>query len=92
MAQVVSNVVDFRMPLDEAMKAPRFHAQDYPDRIDLTVPGIPDSVVQALELRGHTIRTRTGGMGFGWAQAIMRVGSRWHGVSEPAGHGLAAGY
>lgn len=91
-AQVVSNVVDFRMPLDEAMKAPRFHAQDYPDRIDLTVPGIADSVVKALEARGHTIRTRTGGMGFGWAQAIMRAGGRWHGVSEPAGHGLAAGY
>lgn len=91
-AQVVSHVVDFRMPLDEAMKAPRFHAQDYPDRLDLTVPGIPDSVVKALESRGHTVRTRKGGMGFGWAQAIMRTGGRWHGVSEPAGHGLAAGY
>jgi gamma-glutamyltranspeptidase/glutathione hydrolase len=91
-AQVVSNVVDFRMPLDAALKAPRFHAQDYPDRIDLTVPGIPDSVVKALESRGHTIRTRKGGMGFGWAQAIIRTGGRWHGVSEPAGHGLAAGY
>lgn len=91
-AQVVSNVVDFRMPLDAALKAPRFHAQDYPERIDLTVPGIADSVVKALEARGHTIRTRTGGMGFGWAQAIMRVGRRWHGVSEPAGHGLSAGY
>ncbi|MFA6165941.1 MAG: gamma-glutamyltransferase [Gemmatimonadaceae bacterium] len=91
-AQVVSNVVDFRMPLDEAMKAPRFHAQDYPDRIDLTVPGIPDSVVKALESRGHAVRTRKSGMGFGWAQAIMRAGGRWHGVSEPAGHGLAAGF
>ncbi|MDP1891940.1 MAG: gamma-glutamyltransferase [Gemmatimonadaceae bacterium] len=91
-AQVVSNVVDFRMSLEPAMKAPRFHAQDYPDRIDLTVPGIPDSVVQALESRGHTVRTRTSEMGFGWAQAIMRAGGRWHGVSEPAGHGLAAGY
>jgi len=91
-AQVVSNVVDFGMPLDVAMNAPRFHAQDYPDRIDLTVPGIADSVVKALEARGHTIRARKGGMGFGWAQAIMRTGGRWHGVSEPAGHGLAAGY
>ncbi|MBA4071315.1 MAG: hypothetical protein C0497_05680 [Gemmatimonas sp.] len=80
------------MPLDEAMRAPRFHAQDYPDRLDLTMPGIPDSVVKALESRGHTVRTRKGGMGFGWAQAIMRAGGRWHGVSEPAGHGLAAGY
>ncbi|MHB8838036.1 MAG: gamma-glutamyltransferase [Gemmatimonadaceae bacterium] len=67
-------------------------AQDYPDRLDLTVPGIADSVEKALEARGHTIRARKGGMGFGWAQAIMRTGGRWHGVSEPAGHGLAAGY
>jgi len=91
-AQIVSNVIDFRMPIGEAMQAPRFHAQDYPDRIELAATGYPDSVVQALRKRGHIVSLESDPWAFGWAQAIERSGGAWRGVTEPRGHGLAAGY
>ena len=90
--QVMLNVVDFQMPLADAMRAPRFHAQDFPDRIDLSTPGIPEEVAAALEARGHAVRRKDGPLGFGWAQSILRAGGRWHGVSEPRGNGMAVGY
>jgi gamma-glutamyltranspeptidase/glutathione hydrolase len=90
--QVMLNVIDFQMPLPAAMQAPRFHAQDFPDRIDLSTPGIPESTAVALEARGHTVRRKEGPLGFGWAQSILRAGGKWHGVSEPRGNGRAVGY
>jgi gamma-glutamyltranspeptidase/glutathione hydrolase len=91
-AQIVLNAVDFRMSLGEAMNAPRFHAQDFPDKIEVSATGIADSTVQALTARGHTVTRESDPWAFGWAQAIMRRGGRWQGVSEPRGHGLAVGY
>lgn len=97
-AQVLSNVVDFGMPIGEALTAPRFHAQDYPDTLELSMlsaPGIgyPDSIVGALRARGHhVLLVPDDGWAFGWAQAILRSGGRWHGATEPRGHGFAAGY
>jgi gamma-glutamyltranspeptidase/glutathione hydrolase len=92
-AQIVSNAVDFGMSLRDAMNAPRFHAQDYPDRIEIT-PGDSAAAAAAviLKKRGHTVEFVTDPWAFGWAQAIMRSGGRWHGATEPRGHGLAVGY
>jgi len=91
-AQLVSNVIDFGMPIGESMRAPRFHAQDFPDRIELSATGYPDSTVQALRRRGHVVTLESDPWAFGWAQAIQRSAGRWHGATEPRGHGLAAGY
>lgn len=91
-AQLVSATVDFKLSLADAMNAPRFHAQDYPDRIELAAGGFADSTVRALKAKGHVVEMATDPWAFGWAQAIMRAGGRWHGVSEPRGHGLAAGF
>ena len=91
-AQIVSNVLDFRMSVAEAMNAPRFHAQDYPDRIELAATGFADSTVAALRAKGHKVELATDTWAFGWAQAIMRTNGHLQGVSEPRGHGLAVGY
>ena len=91
-AQIVSNVVDYGMPIGEALLAPRFHAQDYPDTLELSATGYPDSTVRALRARGHPVSRPTDPWAFGWAQAILRSGGRWHGATEPLGNGRAAGY
>jgi len=92
-AQIVSNAVDFGMSLRDAINAPRFHAQDFPDRVEMT-PGDSVGAVAAVALkkRGHKVVLAADPWAFGWAQAIMRSGGRWHGATEPRGHGLAVGY
>lgn len=91
--QIMSNVVDFQMSIGDALAAPRFHAQDFPDRLEMSHSGYPDSVLRALSARGHHVQQMPdGGWTFGWAQGILRTGGRWAGATEPRGHGLAAGY
>jgi gamma-glutamyltranspeptidase/glutathione hydrolase len=56
--QVISNVIDFRMTLGEAVAAPRFHNQYLPDRISLEPASLPADVVEALQRLGHTTFVR----------------------------------
>jgi len=92
-AQVMMNVIDFQMPLGEAESAPRFHAQDFPDSLELEAGGYDSALVRALAARGEKPKsTRAWSYGFAWVQSIQRVGRTWQGVSEPRGHGLAEGY
>ncbi len=53
--QVLVNVVDFGMPLEEAVNAGRFHHQWLPDRILLEKGSLPDSTRQKLEAMGHQL-------------------------------------
>ena len=92
-AQILFNVIDYRLPLGEAMSAPRFHAQDYPDTLLVEQGGYSDSLVRSLAALGqHTAQTPAWEYEFGWVQSILRSGGKWHGVSEPRGHGRARGY
>jgi gamma-glutamyltranspeptidase/glutathione hydrolase len=52
--QVISNAIDFHMPIDKAVSAPRLHAQWQPDEV-LVEPGFAPAVLDALKARGHTI-------------------------------------
>jgi gamma-glutamyltranspeptidase/glutathione hydrolase len=61
--QVISNVVDFRMTLEEAVAAARFHNQYLPDRISVEPASLPADVVAALEALGHTIFVRDENIG-----------------------------
>ena len=92
-AQIISNVVDFGMPIREAMNAPRFHAQDFPDRIELTEgDSVAAKSATVLKQRGHAILMETDPWAFGWAQSIQRNGGKWHGATEPRGNGRAVGF
>jgi gamma-glutamyltranspeptidase/glutathione hydrolase len=90
--QVMSNVLDYGMPLADAMAAPRFHAQDYPDSILVERGGLSDETRRALEAMGHHVDVLAPGEDLAWVQSILRVDGRWQGVSEPRGNGLALGY
>jgi gamma-glutamyltranspeptidase len=80
------------MPLAEAMAAPRFHAQDYPDSILFENGGFNDATLSALTAMGHHPEILRPGYDLAWVQSILRVNGRWTGVSEPRGNGLAEGY
>src|SRR5262245_8276895 len=52
--QVIVNAIDFRMPIDAAVSAPRLHHQWQPDEV-IAEPGIAPDVLDALTGRGHKI-------------------------------------
>ncbi len=52
--QVISNVIDFGMPIDKAVGAPRLHNQWQPDET-YAEPGFSPAVLDALKARGHKI-------------------------------------
>lgn len=81
--------LQFGMPLEEAVGAPRFHHQWSPDLLYLE-SGFDDRIRSGLESRGHRIRmNRTGGV----TQAIVRDQQTgvFQGVHDPRTSGLAAG-
>ena len=87
--QVILNVIEHRMTLADAMRAPRMHHQAWPDSIRHEARGFAPGVVDSLRTMGHGLvdtRSLTN------VNAIMRVRGGWHGVSEPRGVGAAVGY
>jgi len=87
--QVISNVIDHRMSLPDAVAAPRMHHQALPDRIFLERGGFAPAVVANLRARGHQVVEGGGG---GDVEAIIRQGQGWEGVSDPRSGGGGAGY
>ncbi len=89
--QVVLNVVEFKMDVQEAVDAPRFHHQWLPDVIRLERQGFPTDVVTALEAMGHATEA---GPDMGDVHAIMidpATGVRL-GASDPRLEGVTVGY
>ncbi len=89
--QVVLNIVDFRMNVQEAVDAPRFHHQWLPDAIRLERLGFPADVVTALEAMGHSTEV---GDDMGDVHAVMideATGLRL-GASDPRLDGRTLGY
>ena len=54
--QVVLNQIDFNMPIQDAVNAPRFHHQWLPDVISVEKDGLPPVTVDALKAMGYTVR------------------------------------
>jgi gamma-glutamyltranspeptidase/glutathione hydrolase len=89
--QVVLNVVDFKMNVQEAVDAPRFHHQWLPDVIRLERLGFPSDVVTALEAMGHSTEV---GADMGDVHAIMidEASGLRLGASDPRLDGRTLGY
>ena len=86
---VISNVIDHRMPLADAVTAPRAHHQALPDSIRVERGGFTPTTLDSLRARGHAISE--GGY-WGDVEAIIRTPSGWQGVSDPRRGGGGAGY
>jgi gamma-glutamyltranspeptidase/glutathione hydrolase len=87
--QVLSNLIDHRMTLAQALAAPRMHHQAVPDRIELERDAFPAAVIEALRARGHQVAFRGA---IGDVAAILRGPTGWLGVSDPRRGGGASGY
>ncbi len=86
---IISNVIDHRMPLPEAVAAPRSHHQALPDSLLLETGGFTDATTDSLRALGHAVSFRDP---WGDVEAIIRTPHGWQGVSDPRRGGGGAGY
>ena len=100
-AQIVVNLIDFKMNLQEAGDAPRIHHTGSSEPtgeemisggILLLESGFRTEVIQALMRKGHTVQWDLGG--YGGYQAIMWDDKNkvYYGASESRKDGQASGY
>ena len=87
-AQTALNVLEYNLPLYEAVAATRIHHQWQPEELRVEAPGLSSHVVEDLKGRGHKVVDQSLGCQI---QAIQKVGESWVGVSDPRGEGLAIG-
>lgn len=91
-AQVILNLIDFGLPIQDAVDAPRIHYQGRPDEILYERNGLPADVIENLSAMGYVVKeTRDSN---GRCHAIMIDGSsgRFLGAPDPREEGVAVGY
>jgi len=86
---IISNVIDHRMPLPEAVTAPRTHHQALPDSLLLEADGFTKATLDTLRALGHGVSLREP---WGDVEAIIRTPRGWQGVSDSRRGGGGAGY
>lgn len=86
---VISNVIDHKMGLPDAVASPRMHHQALPDQMRLEREGFLPATVTSLESMGHKVSV---GGRWGDVEAIIRTATGWQGVSDPRLGGGGAGY
>lgn len=89
--QIVMNHIDFQMPVQTSVDAPRFHHQHLPDVIRYEHGGLPDSVVAQLKALGHELSERDGTSGNVESIYIAPDGTRV-GAADPRRGSKAMGY
>ncbi|HUF65402.1 MAG TPA: gamma-glutamyltransferase [Gemmatimonadaceae bacterium] len=92
--QLVTNVVDHRMSVTDAISAPRVHHQGSPDEFRYEIGGFSTAVVDSLRAMGHTLAPyRPDVLPYmGRAVAIGRTARGWEAVVDPRFGELSAGY
>jgi gamma-glutamyltranspeptidase / glutathione hydrolase len=88
--QVISNVIDHRMSLAQAVYAPRIHHQSLPDSIRWEDGGVDPNVRHRLEAMGHAFADHPEPNGL--VEAVRVTPRRLEGVTDPRAHSRAAGY
>lgn len=92
--QMIVNVIDHRMTLSDAMRAPRVHHVVSPDSVWHEPRGFALAVIDSLRAMGYSLRPiRTDTLPYvGRVIAVGRRGNGWEGVVDPRYAGSAAGY
>lgn len=79
--QVMMNVIEFGLPIDEAIKAGRFHNQWLPDEIWVEKAALTPELRKELEQLGHKLREVNY---MAVVKAIMRLpNGKLHGAADP---------
>ena len=89
--QTISNVIDFGMPVAEAIAAPRVHHQHLPDEVIVEDKAITPDVAAALRTMGYTLVMGKPERIYGAANAIVRTPSGWAGAADPRNGGATMG-
>jgi gamma-glutamyltranspeptidase/glutathione hydrolase len=89
--QVLIDVVDFKMNVQEAVDAPRFHHQWSPDVVMIEADRFAPDVLNALGAIGHTTKVVTP-MGEVYAIAVDPASGERTGASDPRADGTTLGY
>jgi gamma-glutamyltranspeptidase/glutathione hydrolase len=91
--ELMSNFLDYDLPVGRSMSAPRFHHQHLPDEISLEEGGFRPSTLAELQRLGHKLSFFTvPATGWTIAATIQRTVQGWEGKADPRLQGLAAGY
>ncbi len=89
--QIILNVIDYKMPLKDAVHAPRFHHQWLPDTIQPEPNALPAQTTKALEKKGYHLKPRTENIGR--VEAILRkADGTYQGTADFRGDDAVAGY
>jgi gamma-glutamyltranspeptidase/glutathione hydrolase len=86
--QTLSNVIDFRMDIGEAVASPRLHHQHLPDVVHVEGESIDRATDEALEKMGYKLDWDEY---FGSITAIERGAPGWHGSADARNGGKAMG-
>jgi gamma-glutamyltranspeptidase/glutathione hydrolase len=87
--QIITNVLDFQMPVADAVTAPRLHQQWQPEDVYVE-PGFDAAVLTALQARGHIVTPTRPGTS---ANSIEVTADGYVGAADTRTRGaLAAGY
>lgn len=86
--QTILNVLEYEMPLWEAVAATRYHQQWMPDEIRIGQPYFSPEVEKELKAMGHKLSHKSLGCKI---QAIKKEGKLLHGVSDPREEGMSQG-
>jgi gamma-glutamyltranspeptidase/glutathione hydrolase len=76
--QTILNVLEFKMPIKDAVETARLHHQWLPDRIGVE-SNIPSESKRELEKRGHALREQSA---LGVVQAIAWNGKTMSGAAD----------
>ena len=87
--QVITNVIDFKMNLQQAVDFPRFHHQWMPDELRLEDHGFSPDTVNLLKKRGHKIKFVDK---MGRVMAIQAKGEGLLGAADARSEGGAQGF
>ena len=87
--QVITNVIDFKMNLQQAVDFPRFHHQWMPDELRLEDHGFSPDTVALLRKRGHKVVFLEP---MARLMAIQLDGEWLLGAADARSEGLTAGY
>lgn len=89
--QTISNVIDFGLPVEAAISAPRVHHQHLPDEVVVEKDAISPETERVLKSEGYNLVAGTPERIYGAANAIVRTQNGWRGATDPRNGGAAMG-